>query len=76
MWNLPLGQQNKVVAFVGQGGILSGMGNTQSDTRSVFRVIQNAHSFAMRDEGINPSEGVSRNSELSFSGVVAVRGGT
>ena len=65
------GPQNKVITYVGQGNVPSSMSDTQSDTRSVFRVIQNANPLARRDETFGPSEGFNKASELS--GVVAAR---
>ena len=66
-----IGPQNKVITFVGQGNVPSSMSDTQSDTRSVFRVIQNAHPFAKSDGQFGPPECFSKTSELS--GVIAAR---
>ena len=38
--------QNKVVTFAAQGNVPSRLGDTQSDTSCVFRVRQNANTFA------------------------------
>ena len=65
------GPQNKYIAIVHQGNVLSNMSDTQSDTSSVLRVIQNAHSFATKDGRFSPAEGFSKTSELS--GVIAAR---
>ena len=57
--------QNKLATFDRQNNVPSSMSDTQSDTRSVFRVIQNAHPFTTRDEQFGPCEGFSKASELS-----------
>ena len=69
-----LGPKNKVITSVGQGNVVSSMGDTQSKTSGVYRVIHNANTFTTVIEGINPSEGFSNTSELSC--VVAARGST
>ena len=39
------------------------MSDTQSDTSSVLGVIQNAHSFATKDERFSPAEQFRKTSE-------------
>ena len=62
---LALGTQHKIIAIVGQSNLLPSMSDTQSDTGSVFRVVQNVHAFAARDEKVGPSERFSQTSEPS-----------
>ena len=71
---LVLAPENKVVTIVGQGDVLSGMGDTQSNRRGVFRAVHHANTFTTGNDGINPSEDVSKTRELSS--VVAARGST
>ena len=59
-----LGPQNEVVTFVGQGNVPPSMSDTVSDTRSVTRVTQNSHRFAMSDEKLH-LRAFSNTSELS-----------
>ena len=70
----PLGPKNKDTTTVGQGNVLSSMGDTQDNTSGVFRVIQNANTFTTGNRRINPSDAFSKTSELSC--VVAAQGST
>ena len=66
--------RKKVVTAVHQGDVLSGMSDTPGNTRGVLRVIQNANTSTTDNDGVNPSEGFSKTSELS--GIITARGGT
>ena len=59
MWNLSLHRKKSRHIDV-----LSGVGDTQSNTSRVFRVVQNANTFTTVNNGINPSGDFSETSEL------------